>query len=305
MASWADVFTLIDRIRKEYPSAAYLLDNPEVGPLLLKAVSGEYDQQTFQQKLYATNYWKTTGDSQRKWDAQAALDPGTAKQLLAQIKAKMSDLASSLGRGLTPQGLHWLGVTALRDDWDENQLTDAILNQVKWQDYGMGSGAQSGAQTKAIGGQVGTTIDQLRALNAQYMTQGSDRGNFDTALRILKGEQTLEGVESAMRQKAMERWPHLAQVIKDGGTPAGYFDPYRQMIAENLEINADSVDLIRDTEWSQVISYADPSGEIRPMTLSEAEKMVRSSDRWRQTKGAGEQVSSFAESFTRMMGKTA
>lgn len=304
--SWADLFSLIDRVQKEYPSAAYLLQNPEVGPLLLKAVAGEYDQATFQQKLYATNYWKTTADSQRKWDAFASLDPASAMAQVKQMRARVKDLAGSLGRPLTAAGQHWISVTALREGWDDNQVTDAVLSTIKWGDYGEGSGAQSGAQTKVIGGDMGATIQQLRQLQEQYMLTGTDRGRFDTALRILGGEQSLEGMQALYAEQAKQRWAHLATYIDQGTTPAQFFEPYRQVIAGQLEVSADSIDLMRDPRFKEVVSHADGNtGEIRPMTLSETERLVRSSDAWRATRGAGQEASAFAENLVRMMGKVA
>jgi hypothetical protein len=303
--SYADLFSLIDRVRKEYPSAAYLLDNKEVGPLLLKAVAGEYDAATFQQKLYATNYWKTTSDSKRKWDAFANLDPASAMSQVKQMRARLSDLSGSMGRSLTAQGQHWIAVTALREGWDDNQVTDAVLSTIKWGDYGEGSGAQSGAQTKAIGGDVGATIQQLRELQAQYMLDGTDRGRFDTALRIMGGQQTVEGMQALYADQAKQRWAHLATYIDQGVTPFQFFEPYRATIAEQLETTPDQVDLMRDSEWKQVISHAGEDGQIRPMTLSETERLVRGSERWKATKGAGQEASVFAENLTRMMGGVA
>jgi hypothetical protein len=304
--SYADLFSLIDRVKREYPSAAYLLNHPEVGPLLLKAVAGEYDQQTFQQKLYATKYWKSTADAQRKWDAFASLDPASAKAQVTQMRARLKDLSGSLGRSLTAQGQHWVSVQALRNGWDDTQVTDAVLSTIKWGDYGQGSGAASGKQTKAIGGDMGATIQQLRALNAQYMVQGSDRGDFDRALRVLGGEQTMEGIESMLAEQAKQRWTHLSDSIEAGVTPAQYFEQHRAVIAEQLEINPDQVDLMRDPAWRQVISHNDEqSGQIRPMTLSEATTLARKDERWKATKGAQAEASSFAENLARMFGEVA
>lgn len=307
MASWADVFSLVDRIQREYPSAAYLINHPEVGPLLFKAVSGEYDAQTFQQKLYATEYWQSTADSQRKWDAFASIDPASAQAQLADMKARLRDISGSVGRGLTAQGLHWVGVQALRNGWSDTQITDAVLKTIKWGDYGEGSGGNSGAQTTMIGGDMGATIAQLRALNQQYMVEGSDRGNFENAKRILSGEQTIEGIEAVLRQQASDRWPHLREVIESGSTPGQFFQQYREIIGQQLEISAEQVDLMHDPEWRQVVSYADPgaNGQIRPMTLTETERLVRSSDRWKQTKGAQAEASAFTENLSRMMGAVA
>jgi hypothetical protein len=299
--SWGDLWSLIDRVRREYPSAAYLLDNKEVGPLLLKAVAGEYDQQTFQQKLYATKYWRTTQDAQRKWDAFASLDPATAMAQVKQMRARLKDLSGSMGKSLTAAGQHWISVQALRNGWDDTQVTDAVLSTIKWKDYSRG-----GTQTKSIGGDMGATIQQLRALNAQYMVQGSDSGDFESALRILGGNQNIEGIEAMLADQAKKRWTHLTDAIESGVTPAQYFEQHRAVIAEQLEINPDQVDLMRDPAWRQVISHNDEkSGEIRPMTLSEATTLARQDDRWKATKGAQAEGATFAENLAKTFGEVA
>ena len=110
--TWADLFGLLDRIQREYPELAYLLDNDEVGPLLLRAVSGAMDTNEFRYKLRQTNWWKTTSEPARKWDAFANVDPATAKAQIRQQRDGIGATAKAMGVDLSLQGRHWIAVTA-------------------------------------------------------------------------------------------------------------------------------------------------------------------------------------------------
>lgn len=301
--TWADVFSLIDRVKKEYPAAAYLLDHPEVGPLLLKAVAGDYDAATFQQKLYATKYWKTTGDSQRKWDALNALDPATAKQQAAQMRARVRDLSGQMGVPLGLKGRQWIAVTALRNGWDDTQTLDAILRQVKVGDYIQGTGAGS-RQRKEIGGDIGATLADIRALGADYGLQVNDMGTFRKALDVAGGTMTMEGVEEFFRQQAVGKFSHLKDIIERGVTPGAFFQSYKEEIASQLEITPDQVDIFNDPKWSEVISHNDGQ-TIRPMTLSETRRHVRGTKEWKGTRTAQQEGAAMVESLAKMFGAVA
>lgn len=301
--SWADLYSLIDRVKKEYPQSAYLLEHPEVGPLLLKAVAGEYDSATFQQKLYATNYWKQTGDSQRKWDALNALDPATAKQQVSQMRARVKDLAGQLGAPVNLQGREWISRVALRNGWDDTQVTDAILRQIKTSDYIQGTGAAS-QQRKALGGDVGATLAEIRRMGADYGLKVNDLGTFRKAIDVAGGNLTMEGVAETFRQQAVGKFPHLKGALEQGVTPRAFFQSYQEEIASQLEVTPDQVDVLNDPKWSEVVSHND-NGTIRPMTLAETTQYVRSRDEWKGTKMAAQEASGMAESLSKMFGAVA
>lgn len=294
---WGGLFSLIQRIQKEYPELAYLLDNDEVGPLLLKAVSGAMDTTEFTFKLHQTNWWKTTAEPARKWDAFAQIDPATAKAQIAQQRASIRDQARTLGVDLTAAGRHWIAVTALREGWDEAQITRAIARQADWEGH-----------DDLPGGQLGATFDQYRSMARDYGVKLNGRDAFQAARRTVMGQQTAEGMQAELRHRAMERFSGnqaIVQALQNGTSLREYFAPIQNEVANQLQVAPDQVDLINDRRYQELISHVDEQGRVRPMSIPEAVKWVRSTDQWGRTDNAQKEASALAERIGQMFGAVA
>lgn len=296
---WGSLFALIDRVKKEYPQLAYLLDNDEVGPLLLRFASGAMDATEFNYKLQQTNYWTQSSGPQRNWDAFAQIDPGTAKAQIAQQRQSIMDQARSLlgGGELSVQGAHWIAVTALREGWDEEQINRAIARQADWDGH-----------ADLPGGQLGATFDQYRAMARDYGVKMNGRDAFRAARKTVAGQQTAEGMEATLRHRAMERFAGndaIVNALQNGTSLREYFAPIQNEIASQLEIAPDQVDVINDRRYQELISHVDDQGRVRPMSIPEAVKWVRSTDQWGRTQGAQKEASALAESIGKMFGAVA
>ena len=295
--TWADLFGLLDRIQREYPELAYLLDNDEVGPLLLRAVSGAMDTNEFRYKLRQTNWWKTTSEPARKWDAFANVDPATAKAQIRQQRDGIGATAKAMGVDLSLQGRHWIAVTALREGWSEDQITRAIAKQADWHGH-----------DNLPGGQLGATFDQYRTMARDFGVRLNGKQAFGHARRTLMGKQTAEGMEADLRHRAMERFAGnrpIVQALQNGASLREFFAPIQNEIAAQLEISPEQVDVVNDRRWADIISHVDDQGNVRPMTLPEVTKRVRSTDQWGRTDGAQKEASALAEQLGRMFGAVA
>lgn len=99
-----------EQILRDYPSFAYLLNDPEIGPLLLEAIDPNkgFDAATFQAKIMQTNWWKTSSASQRQWETLIATDPATAEQQKSQFSNTLAESARRAGVNLSGDQLNWL-----------------------------------------------------------------------------------------------------------------------------------------------------------------------------------------------------
>lgn len=294
---WASLFSLLDRIKREYPELAYLLDDDEVGPLLLRAVSGGMDTNEFRYKLRQTNWWKTTSEPARKWDAFANVDPATARAQIRQRRDQLKAQAAAMGVELSLQGRHWIAVTALREGWSEDQITRAIAKQADWQGH-----------DDLPGGQIGAAFDQYRAMARDFGVKLNGRDAFALARRTMMGKQTAEGVEAQLRHQAMERFAGndaIVNALKNGSTLRQYFAPIQNEIAAQLEIAPEQVDIINDRRYQELISHVDSQGRVRPMSIPEATKWIRSTDQWWRTDRAKKESSAMVENIARTFGAVA
>lgn len=291
------------QILQDYPSFAFLLNDPEIGPLLLDAVDPNkgFDAATFQAKLLQTNWWKNSSIAQRSWETLAATDPAEAAARKATWIAQVHNLASQNGVNLqTAQLDNWAdfymsqGITA-----NDPRIINSIVNLYE---------AEPAFRTPQGGGNIASTGDQVKQLADQYMVDLPSTGVgslTDWTARIARGESTVQGLQADLTQMAAERYGYYADRINAGSTPASLFADKRQAIATQLEVSPDSIDLLHDPRWSQVLGVPDGKGGTQPMTYSQAIVLARSQPEWGKTTVARQQGADLTEQLLKTFGKVA
>jgi hypothetical protein len=309
-----DVFRAITAIRRETPDLAWMLDVPGVGNQLIRLGAGEIDQQEFWARVYRTSWWRHTSDAQRQWRALDSIDPAQARRQRQTMTARIQQMMGEMGVDVPSQDRRYRqghGATsyravgrhpaaniadlALYNGWDENQITNYLLSFATWGDEGRNpTGGLAVAQT------------QLRQLEEQYGVEQRGRARFNQARQILRGTQTVEAAEEAMRQRALTRYggnQTLVDVLNNGGTVMEFFDPYRQMFSQELEVPQDTISL-NDRRYQRVLSHA-ADGRTRPMTMDEARTYIRGTAEWAQTGNARQMQAGMARSLLNTFGRTA
>lgn len=285
-----DLYEAIARIKKEYPGLAYLLNIPEVGKLVLQKVAGTLDGDKFLAALMETKWYKTTDKNRRELIDLAALDPATYKQMVTQKAAEMKDEAGRLGLTLTgaqlTQGAHF----ALNMGFNDAQMADFLGNQFKFQ------------RNKIYGGEFGATMTELaRIAHDEWLIPLSQDGMFGKAKKIVSGESTLEAEQQNMMKNAIARYAHLKDDILEGATLGELTEPYRQLIAAEMDVGVEQVDLVDDTRWRDVMSFQE-GDKVRMMTMNEALRHTRRQNGWSDTSVAREKASALGEDLARTFG---
>jgi hypothetical protein len=291
-----------DRIRTDYPSLAWLLDaDPEVRSLLLEAFDPNFgfDSEAFAAKLYATNWWKTTAETTRQWDAMRQLDPATAGQRIDQLAATIQDMANQMfGSQFLPtvDDAKSIAGQALRFGWDENQIRDALVN--------FQTTRTDGAPYRPDRGQWGAAYQDITAKSERWMVGVTDEQKIQWANDLMSGRISAQEIDVFLKGQAYSKFPQLKFALDQGITPGQFFDPYRQQIGELFGVNPAQVDLMRDPNFQDIISYND-NGQIRPMTLAEAARHARRHFGWGETDVAKKSVASLGDFLTRTFGEVA
>ena len=313
--TFADVIRAIQKIREETPDLAWMLDIPGVGKLLIQRAAGEIDDQEFQYELYKTRFWKQTSDAQRQWRTLVGVDPAQARRQRQTMSARIQQMMGELGvtvpgarrrhregpngpMGYTPIGQNAaarIADLALYNGWDENQITNYLLTFATW-----------GEEGQSPAGGIAAAETQIRKLEEQYGVVRQDRNRFRLARDVLAGKQTVEGIEEKLRAQALVRYAgntQLEDVLTRGGTVGDFFDPYRQMISQELELPPESVSM-NDARWNRMLSH-NADGTVRPMTMQEGLKYVRSQTEWAQTGNGKRTEAAMARSLLSTFGRTA
>lgn len=116
-------------IRDHWGAIAWLLDNPDVRPLLFQLASGEISQDQYDAKIIQTPWYQHTTDAQRSWDTLQHTDPGEMQRRLEQRVAEVRQKAVQTGVHMDEHRLFWLSLQSLRDGWDDTEVGKAIANE--------------------------------------------------------------------------------------------------------------------------------------------------------------------------------
>jgi hypothetical protein len=275
---WAFVSKMIER----YPGYTWVGAVPEVRDLIVRATKEEWAPELFEAQLRNTGWWKSTNDSQRQWVAIEQTNPGEAANRVNATKRQIATLAGSLGRELTDDQLGGIAWEFHRQGWDEQQLRQVIAQHT--------GGSSTAAQV------------DVRALANAYMVDVSDTQVDEWTRRMFDGSLDETRLRDTLGQLATAKFPYLATQMAGGVLPGDYFAAYRSMIAQLTDSSEEQVDMLRDPTWRAITSHADPSGQIRAMTLNEAEHYIRGTSAFRGSRTGQQQLAGFEVGLQELLG---
>lgn len=277
-------------IIRRYGDAAYLLDLPEIRPLLAKSIrtSPPWSAAELQAEISKTQWWKTTAAATRVWDDEMSRDPAQAMWRWNQRTVVIANMANQLGLNFNEGDAQWLAGRVLREGWSDEQLN-------RW----FGKLVRERGQVSA--GSITQTQAELKNMASKYMTSMSDKDALDFASRIYEGSLSTDGVQSMLRDQAKNRFSWLSSQIDAGLTPMDLFSSTRNAVADMLEINPEQIDL-NDQRWSALTSPVMQDGQTRSMTYYEAQQWARSRPEWRLTNNANREASDLTMNLMKVMG---
>lgn len=268
------------RVIEQYPSLAFLLGDPEIGPLLIQAVDPNvgFSPQTFEARLHETNWWKTTPAPAREELIQANTDPATFWAEAGAYGDELQAIASErFGVWLDPAQRLWL--TAYGQNAGLAPSSASMLQYIR-------QGVASTGTVLSGQGVAGAAKSQVESvIRGEWFAPIADLNWLaKTGADIAQGVTTLDSIRAQMQSQAWNMYPHLRQQITEGQTLADIFNPYRQIIAEELEMGSvEAVDM-NSPEWRRLLDWRDPnSGEARLPTASEVQRLARDRRQWWDT----------------------
>ena len=249
-----------------YPEYYALVKNvPEIADILKKYIAEEWSETKFLAELRKTNWYKTTTASAREWDMAAGLDPATYQTKVDNKTETIRKQALDLGFRISEEKLRQLATDSLRLGWSDQFLTNAIGMVVV-------EGGDPGA-TQLRQGYYG---QQIRGIARDYGVTLNDDTLMSFANKMAVGEETVGSFQDYAMTIAKSLYPTLSEQFDLGRTFGDLTSNYRQIAADTLEIDANSIDFT-DPQWAVAVTYQpDPkTGEQRMMNLSEWGDYIR------------------------------
>jgi len=278
----ADVdWGFLEKMLTRWPGFSYLASDPEIRGLLIEATQQEWSPDLFEAKLRNTAFWRNTNEKARSWRQLEATDPASAARRINETKQTVGQLASMLGGSLDDANLQDTAQKYLSMGWSDQTLRMHIAGLIK----------------------PGTTqMANVEGMASSYMLDITDAEAQDYTRRIFTGELDENTLRSTFADRAIAKFPQLAEAVKAGATPRDYFGDHIATISRYTDTPVGQVDLIRDKEWQRILQHDDGKGQIRPMTLAETTRFVRGTDRFAESSTGKQETASFVDTLTKSLG---
>lgn len=206
-----------------------------------------------------------------------------ADQIAAAVAA-IRNQAETIGLALDDNMILDLAKKTVSENWTGDQLTDALL----------------GDMTKATKpGTYQATMTAIREQAKRQLINVSDSTAQDWARRILSGEMAVETVNTIFGQQAAAEWGWATEALKTGATMSDILAPARDTIASELELGADTVNLM-DDRWRKMVTREDVKGAARAATMTEVLQAARKDQAYANTAGAARRAASTAAMLRQM-----
>lgn len=265
---------------------AGLLDGvPELKGILQQATTGQWSTAKFQEAVNQSSWYKTHNQTVRQALALKYSDPATYNQNLQNSQNHIGQLAAQLGVTLTPLERSSLADQLTMGGWDDTTLSNHISRYF----------TQNNGSTNKIFGQAATTEQQLQQLASEYGTGLTSDTLTGWTQAILSGAQTTDSYKQFVLNGAKAKYPGLTQQLDDGLTVNQIADPYRQSMAQLLELDPNAISL-QDPNIKQALqgttTATNGKATTATMPVWQFENQVRSDPRWAKTQNAVDTVSS-------------
>lgn len=289
--------SVLDDIKEQYPTLAFLINDPEVGSLLRDAVDPNkgFSPTTFQAKFYQTNWYKSRSTAQREIEILRNTDPGEYTRRRIAYQSQMQVLNKSMGLNLSDDEIQYMATNFMSKGIDVNspELTASLRGFMQNRYARIGSGTVTGAELK------------VRDLaKSQYYLPMSTNEVRQWSLDLAFGTKDETALRAELAKKSASLYPHLKELLGNGASMEDIFSGHRAVIAQELELSPEQIDFTKD--WTKVIHQIDPATtKPRPMTLHETQTLARQDNRWWSTAKGKQADAGMANTMLKVFGKRA
>lgn len=302
-----DLATILQKTEFWFDLPDYIFKTvPDLGKLLVQAVNEGWNEEKFLSKAKLTTWWqqnsapiRTRIISRAKFNELTAAGQDASKTEYAMdtaaIKRNVQTRARQMGANLDDNAINQV-VSRIYDGFLEND-TVAIDSFIA---------PYIGKVTSIVGnglgiqptGYTGKALQNYQALQAIAKANGLTIKDVLPRLSVLPG-QTIDDVvlqKLATGELDINRLAQDARMIAAQGSPdyvknllqQGYdleqiYAPYKNVMAQILEVNPDEIDLNDGTLRSAI-------GQDKEMNIYDFKKALRKDSRWQYTENAREEV---------------
>lgn len=267
----------------------FLNSIPEVKKKFDQAVDETWTAQKFQAELRDTDWWKETSETRRQAQVTQKTDPATWNAQLEAAIIQVRQLAAETGAAIPASKLSKIAKNVLETGMDESQIRYAIGGYVDFTKKG------------TLRGEAGMHEYTMKQYAYNMGIKLDDQTIKNQAAQVVRRVATTEDFESQVRDQAKSMFPAYEQQIDAGSTVRDIASPYMSLMAEELQIPDNSIDVM-DPIIKKAMNGLDANGKPGGVSLYDFQNQLRSDSRWTKTSGAQNGVMNAGLKVLRDMG---
>ena len=255
----------------------FLNSNPTLKKLFDQAVKETWTASKFQAELRDTKWWKETSASRREAQVLQKTDPATWNAQLEATIIQVRQFAAEIGAAVPASKISKIAKNVLETGMDEGQLRMALGGYVDFTKKGTlrGEAGMHEYTMKQYAFDMGIKLDPQTIKNQ--------------AARVVKKVATTQDFEDEIRVQAKSLFPAYEQQIDAGSTVRDIASPYMSLMADELEIPDNSIDVM-DPIIKKAMNGLDANGKPGGVSLYDFQNQLRNDRRWKQTSKAQDDV---------------
>lgn len=248
----------------------FLNSNSELKKKFKQAVDETWTASKFQAEIRDTKWWKETSATRREAQVLKKTDPATWNAQMDATIIQVKQLAAEVGAAIPASKLSKIAKNILETGMDENAIRYAIGGYVDFTKKGTlrGEAGMHEYTMKQYAYEMGIKLDSQTIKNQ--------------AARVVKKVATTQDFEDEVRVQAKSMFPAYEQQIDAGATVRDIATPYMSLMAEELEIPDQSIDVM-DPRIKKALNGLDANGKPGGVSLYEFQTQLRNDPRWAKT----------------------
>lgn len=255
----------------------FLNSNSELKKLFNQAVGETWTASKFQAELRDTKWWKETSSTRREAQVLKKTDPATWNAQLDATILQVRQLAAEVGAAIPASKLSKIAKNILETGMDENAIRYAIGGYVEFTKKG------------TLRGEAGMHEYTMKQYAYEMGIKLDDQALKNQAARVVKKVATTQDFESEVREQAKSMFPAYEQQIDAGSTVRDIASPYMALMADELEIPDNSIDVM-DPTIKKALNGLDANGKPGGVSLYDFQNQLRNDSRWSKTDKAQDSV---------------
>ncbi|GAA4890949.1 C40 family peptidase [Streptomyces coeruleoprunus] len=270
-------------------SYAFFKSQPELWKLLNGAVQAQWTPEKFQAEVKNSSWWKKTSDTVRQAQMLEKTDPATYQATMEAARVQARQIAVRAGAIMSEKNISNLARNMVYYAWNEQQVMNYVGQYIKF------------GENNVLGGIAGQAAREIKREAYSLGVQVGDQSVLNNAQYLVRGITTMEKIQASLREQAAGLYPAFAEQIQAGANMQELAEPYRQILAQELQLPDTDVDLF-SPKIKAALNYVGQDGRPRAMSLAEFTSMIRDDPQWRRTAGAADKAIGIGRQVLAQMG---